>query len=186
MLDFSSISFFIPTTNHVDFVGLTQTIGAYFATKTIHTKTQSVQMAIWDTAGEEKFDSLTNFYCRGAKAALVVYDVGDKKSFSNLQRWIKKINTEADENCAVILVGNKCDVVESGEGQREVALEEAKAFGATINAGVMEVSAKTGLNIVEVFQKVVELCISRNLIGEKGSKSSTQLKGSEAAESKCC
>eukprot|EP00456_Euglypha_rotunda_P024900 TRINITY_DN2026_c0_g1_i20.p1 TRINITY_DN2026_c0_g1~~TRINITY_DN2026_c0_g1_i20.p1 ORF type:complete len:110 (-),score=17.83 TRINITY_DN2026_c0_g1_i20:11-340(-) len=51
------------------------TIGAYFGMKQCKVNERSVNLAIWDTAGEEKFDSLTNFYCRNARAALICYDI---------------------------------------------------------------------------------------------------------------
>ena len=68
---------------------------------------KNCNLAIWDTAGEEKFDSLTNFYCRNATAALVCYDITNYETFANLQRWVDKITLEAEKNCSMILVGNK-------------------------------------------------------------------------------
>ena len=93
----------------------------------------------------EKFDSLTNFYCRNARAALVCYgwsiigsiinqhdfdwripralytiihslssllftwsDITDHSSFENLNHWVNKVRKEADDNCVMIIVGNKC------------------------------------------------------------------------------
>lgn len=101
-----------------DEFGETQmTIGAYFATKTVDVDAvgsaspSQVQLAVWDTAGEERFDSLTNFYCRQSRAALVVYDVTDRASFAALDRWCDKVVAEAHERCVVILVGNKVDAV---------------------------------------------------------------------------
>lgn len=82
-------------------------------------------LAIWDTAGEEKFDSLTNFYCRGAQAAVVCYgthththgyevltfflslDVTNAASFHSLDRWLSKLEAEADDNCVIVICGNK-------------------------------------------------------------------------------
>lgn len=54
-------------------LSLPQTIGAYFGMKHVKIKERIINLAIWDTAGEEKFDALTNFYCRSARAALVCY-----------------------------------------------------------------------------------------------------------------
>jgi small GTP-binding protein len=72
---------------------------------------------VQDTAGEEKFDSLTNFYCRNATAALVCYDITSYETFTNLQRWVDKITLEAEKNCSLILVGNKCTTM-SGAAER--------------------------------------------------------------------
>jgi GTPase SAR1 family protein len=51
--------------------------------------------------GEEKFDSLTNFYCRNAKAAFVVYDITDRRTFDGLNRWLTKIQSEAAKDCSI-------------------------------------------------------------------------------------
>ncbi len=56
-----------------EFGKTSMTIGAYFGMKLCKVGDRSCNLAIWDTAGEEKFDSLTNFYCRQARAALVCY-----------------------------------------------------------------------------------------------------------------
>ena len=74
----------------------TMTIGAYFGMKDCQVNNRKVNLAIWDTAGEEKFDSLTNFYCRGAKAALLCYDLTNRQTFIELSRWVTKIKVEAE------------------------------------------------------------------------------------------
>ena len=46
-----------------------------------------------DTAGQERFDSLSSFYCRGARAAIICFDLTDRASFESLStKWIKKVN----------------------------------------------------------------------------------------------
>jgi Ras-related protein Rab-24 len=141
------------------------TIGAYFGMKDcpVDTSTRdrsgrsmsSVSLAIWDTAGEEKFDSLTNFYCRGARAAVICYDLTNLSTFEGLSRWVQKVVSQAHENCAVILVGNKLDIVEEDPSKRQVTLAQATAFAETIGADIVEASAKTSQNVAEAFQRVV-------------------------------
>jgi len=109
------------------------TIGAYFAMKQCKIGGNKVyNLAIWDTAGEEKFDSLTNFYCRGARAALVCYDITHYGSFDGIQKWVDKVKQEADPNCAMLIVGNKLDLVESGEAARAVNLADVQVYSKTI------------------------------------------------------
>ena len=68
----------------------------------------SVLIGIWDTAGAERFDSLSSFYCRGARAAICCYDISDKESFTSLStRWIRKVIEQGDESCHIILCGTK-------------------------------------------------------------------------------
>ena len=54
-------------------LSLPQTIGAYFGMKQLKVADRMVNLAIWDTAGEEKFDALTSFYCRDAACAVITY-----------------------------------------------------------------------------------------------------------------
>ena len=146
-------------------------------------------MAIWDTAGEEKFDSLTNFYCRNAKAALICYDVTNAETFRGLQRWVDKITLEADQNCALIIVGNKLDAAQENPSSRQVDLNEAKRYAASIGAQVVEASAKTGENVPQTFFNVVQMAFDRHGTGLKqGSKRGVDLDGKSKDEegSKCC
>merc|ERR1719238_1001480 len=61
------------------------TIGAAFSLK----YWKDFKFGVWDTAGQEKYDSLSSFYCRGAGAAVLVYDVGDLGSFEALPKYIE-------------------------------------------------------------------------------------------------
>ena len=70
------------------------TIGAAFITKTIVIDNINVKLELWDTAGQEKFDSLVPMYYRNAHAVIVVYDVTDKETFDRAKRWITQINDQ--------------------------------------------------------------------------------------------
>jgi len=133
------------------------TIGAYFGYKQIKVNGQNVNLAIWDTAGEEKFDSITNFYCRSARAAVVCYDITDPQSLKDINKWIDKIKNEAQEDCAILIVGNKCDL----EDERKVDLAAAKSIASSFNATVVEASAKTGTNVPLIFEQVVKTSCER-------------------------
>jgi len=137
------------------------TLGAYFSEKSIKVDNRSTKLAIWDTAGEEKFDSLTNFYCRGSQAALVCYDITNLESFVGLQRWVDKVK-EFAEGCAILLVGTKLDLVEQKKANRQVKLSEAQKFAESVQARVIETSAKLGTNINECFLEVTKFYMDRN------------------------
>ena len=77
-----------------------------------------------DTAGQERFRSVTRSYYRGAAGALLVYDISSRDSFSSLQNWLTDARSLASPSIAVILVGNKKDL----EAQREVSYQEASQF----------------------------------------------------------
>lgn len=90
-----------------EFGKTSMTIGAYFALKKCAIESKQYNLAVWDTAGEEKFDSLTNYYCRNSNGACVIYDVTNYSTFQNLPRWVKKLQNESDRNCHVVIIGNK-------------------------------------------------------------------------------
>lgn len=141
----------------------------------------------WDTAGEEKFDSLTNFYCRGAAAALICYDITNFESFASLQRWVDKIVNEADKNCVIVLVGNKLDLAEADPSRRKVDVAEAKRYASSIGAQLIEVSAKSGTNVNKAFEEAVRLCFEKNTSqAQQRQQSTVSLSSESESSSGCC
>ena len=67
----------------------TCTIGVDFFMKTIKIRDKSIKLQLWDTAGTEKFKSITTGYYRGANAAFVVFDLTSKSSFDSCSGWIE-------------------------------------------------------------------------------------------------
>eukprot|EP01083_Nonionella_stella_P154299 497007_1 len=138
-----------------EFGATSMTIGAYFSMKDCKINHRLRKLAIWDTAGEEKFDSLTSFYCRGAQAAIICYDITNRRSFENLDKWVNKV-VESGTSCSIIFAGNKADLLtEEDRSKRSVSLDEVEAYGKKFNADVLEVSALASKNVSELFDKVV-------------------------------
>jgi small GTP-binding protein len=124
---------------------------------------------VWDTAGEEKFDSLTTYYCKGAQAAVICYDLTSKTTFDNLPHWVEKIKDQANDDCVICIVGNKCkifemrfssqlncfiaDLVEQDPSQRKVTTEQGEEYAKSIGALFFEVSARSGANVEKAFLK---------------------------------
>ena len=111
---------------------------------------KAVELKIWDTAGQERYQSLTPLYFRGAGAALLVYDITKLHSYQTLQRWVRELKHTGPENVLLTIVGNKSDLSQ----ERTVSLEDAAAYAESIGAVYMEVSAKTGENVTEVFDDI--------------------------------
>ena len=111
---------------------------------------KAVELKIWDTAGQERYQSLTPLYFRGAGAALLVYDVTKLHSYQTLQRWVRELKHTGPENVLLTIVGNKSDLTQ----ERTVSREDAEAYAESIGAVYMEVSAKTGENVKEVFDDI--------------------------------
>jgi len=133
------------------------TIGAYFALKPITIGDQEFKLAIWDTAGEEKFDALTKFYLRGAHCALICFDLTQRGSFFAVKKWAELL----EENCAIAILGNKKDLVDKGEKKRQITPEEAMSYAVQIGALYFETSAVSGENIQSAFQDIVDAYIKK-------------------------
>ena len=65
------------------------TVGVEFLAKSFKINNQIFKIEIWDTAGQERYKSITAAYYKGAKGALVVYDITSKISFENIDKWMR-------------------------------------------------------------------------------------------------
>ncbi|CAL9735490.1 vacuolar protein sorting-associated protein 21 [Monosporozyma servazzii] len=132
------------------------TIGAAFLTQRVNIDDHTVKFEIWDTAGQERFASLAPMYYRNAQAALVVYDVTKPQSFIKARHWVKELHEQASKDIVIALIGNKVDILDDDPNERKVAKEEAEKLAEEEDLLFFETSAKTALNINEVFLKIGE------------------------------
>ena len=101
------------------------TIGVLFQSKFIKTPDGLVVRAqIWDTAGEERYKSVSKVYYRGAVGALLIYDITSRRSFENCQEWLNRLKDNSLEDIIIMLVGNKTDL----QDKREVSTAEGQEF----------------------------------------------------------
>jgi len=133
------------TSNHIP------TIGVDFKYKTIDCEGTKIKLQIWDTAGQEKFRSIVQTYYKGAMGIVLTYAINDRKSFQNIENWMKQISTNAAKGIVVILVGNKADLLE-----RVVETSEGKRVAETHNIKFFESSAKDGENVDMIFHELAK------------------------------
>ncbi|XP_030530866.2 ras-related protein Rab2BV-like [Rhodamnia argentea] len=127
------------------------TIGVEFATRTLQVDGKTVKAQIWDTAGQERYRAITSAYYRGAVGALLVYDITKRRTFDNVQRWLRELRDHADSNIVIMLAGNKSDL----NHLRAVSAETAEAMAERENLSFLETSAREAFNIENAFQKVL-------------------------------
>ena len=127
------------------------TIGAAFLGKSININNKKYKFEIWDTAGQERYRSLAPMYYRGAKAAVIVYDITDEETFKGAKTWTSEIQKNG-KNCLIVLVGNKVDLT----NHRKVDIHMVKDYVENNNIIYMESSAKTGLNVDKIFTTIAE------------------------------
>merc|ERR1711957_103934 len=123
------------------------TIGVDFKIKTVSLDGQTIKLQIWDTAGQERFRTITSSYYRGAHGIIVVYDVTDGESYTNVKQWLEEIQRYACEGVNKLLVGNKCDLANKRVVDKKSAEEFAEKHGITF----LETSAKNNSNVEAAF-----------------------------------
>ena len=133
--------------------------------KTITYKGQSTKLQMWDTAGQEKYKGLIPSYVRNSSIVFIVYDISSRESFENVDIWMEDIKNCAPENCVIILVGNKSDLVNERVVSFKEGKDKAEQYGILFN----EVSAKNGDNILLIFGNISEAVL------EQFEKSKTEI-----------
>ncbi|KAI0374767.1 ras-domain-containing protein [Pilatotrama ljubarskyi] len=123
------------------------TIGVDFKIRTIELEGKTVKLQIWDTAGQERFRTITSSYYRGAHGIIVVYDVTDNDTFTNVKQWLQEIDRYASEGVNKLLVGNKSDLT----SKKVVEYSVAKEFADQLGIPFLETSAKNATNVEQAF-----------------------------------
>ncbi|MHA1243972.1 MAG: Rab family GTPase [Candidatus Heimdallarchaeota archaeon] len=134
------------------------TVGMEPYSKYLKIGNDSVTLSIWDIAGQQRFDVFRTMFFRGAKAALLVFDLTRPATLAKLQDWHSDLIKNAGKDVQTILIGNKNDLVDL----RGVSKKEALAYAKKIKAlAYIETSAKTGLNVDESFYQITEKLVKR-------------------------
>jgi Ras-related protein Rab-18 len=121
------------------------TIGVDFETIEVDVKGQPVKLTVWDLAGQQRFAPFRDSFYRGARAIAMVFDVSDRPTFDDLPHWLQEAQRVVPD-AYVVVNGNKIDL------PRVIAVEEGRAYAASINAAYVETSAKTGEGVGQFFR----------------------------------
>ncbi|XP_019361584.1 PREDICTED: ras-related protein Rab-24 isoform X1 [Gavialis gangeticus] len=122
------------------------TIGAAFVAKVIAVGDRAVTLGIWDTAGSERYEAMSRIYYRGARAAIVCYDLTDGSSFQRAKFWVNELQN-FEENCRIYLCGTKSDLLEEDRRRRGVDFHDVQDYADEIKAELFETSSKTGQSV---------------------------------------
>lgn len=127
------------------------TIGAAFSAQTVPVVGGECKLHVWDTAGEELYRSMTRSFFRNSYAAVLVFDMTRRPTFDALEAWVKDFR-DFCPTAFMVLVANKVDQ----EGARTVTTEEGKLFATSHRMTYFESSARTNVNITELFTHVAQ------------------------------
>lgn len=155
----------------------------------VHSRFNQNQPYQNDTAGSERYEAMSRIYYRGAKAAIVCYDLTDDQSWDRARFWIQEVHGH-EEECKIYLCGTKRDLLEHKE--RAVDYHDTTDYADTINAKLFETSAKSGENIDELFEQIASDYIATGMPLESPHENTidlnTGLKSQNAASWRkmCC
>ena len=136
------------------------TIGMDKRFKRLEVNNKDVDIFITDTAGQERYRSLTKMFYKGADGILIGFSLTEPSSLESVNYWIEQIN----ENCSkerpisLVLFGNKCDDKEN----IKVKEEEINKIKNKYNLTYFETSAKENINVQKVFEYLTKITIIKS------------------------
>lgn len=133
------------------------TIGVDFKIKTVAINNILIKLQIWDTAGQDRFRSITSNYYRGAHGMIIAFDITDYESFDDVNMWLSEIDKYSNMATMRLLVGCKADL----EHKRNVSYDTAKNFADEKGMQYIEVSAKNSFNIDQAFFQLGEQLVEK-------------------------
>ena len=165
---------------------------AAFLTQKCNLPHRTIKFEIWDTAGQERFASLAPMYYRNAQSALVVYDLTKPTSLIKARHWVAELQRQASPGIVIALVGNKVDLTnednshdttggdneentsgDAPEGDsdgdaRKISTKEGRGYAEEEGLLFFETSAKSGLNVQEVFTAIANAIPETQMKGNRG------------------
>lgn len=137
------------------------TIGIDFRVKTISLNDNHIKLQIWDTSGNDRFKTITSVYYKNSDGFIILYDVSDPLSFSNVTKWMEDIYkyTKPQYNLSyenfkkhIILVGNKIDL----NLPTRVKYNDGKELADKLGIHFIEASIKQNINVKEIFEILIQ------------------------------
>jgi small GTP-binding protein len=131
------------------------TIGANFIEKKINIGNKEYNLNIWDTAGQEKYQSLGKHFYKDSYIVCLVYDITNQESLDSLKSvWYPNLQKYGEQYSVLAVVGNKIDLYENVDDLADE--EQAKQFAKEINATFIQTSAKNGDGIDNLFTNLTK------------------------------
>ena len=156
------------------------TIGANYLPYTAIVNSEAMEIQIWDTAGQEKFKSLTPIYFRSAIGAIAIFSLTDVDTFKNIENWIKIFKDTAGSDSIVYVCANKCDCVD----EIHISFDEIKDWAKEKDYKLFVTSAKTDEGIHEMFESLCNDLYEWKI--KKDAKPRAEIHPIKAEKKGCC
>lgn len=145
-------------------------VGVDYANKIIPWKNLSVDINLWDVAGQERYLDQTRQFFQQSVGALVVFDLTKDVTFEVAKQWKKEIDEKARTSKGVpvptILVGNKVDLT-INDKDWTAKRDYLKQFARENNyLTFFEASARDGTNIDQMFYELTDYIMENNIESE--------------------
>ena len=148
---------------------------------------EKIKLIIHDTAGQERFKSLSVNYIKKANGILIIYDITNKQSFANIENWVKCAKEEMTKEIPIYLIGNKSDL----DDQRVIEKEEGENLAKHFGTKFYETSCKTGDGVEKCFNDLsldmYNLMKNKGQNGNSDDDKNVKIKSSKKHnDKKCC
>jgi len=153
------------------------TNGVNIKTRALQFGKKTVKLVLADTAGQERFRTVSRSIYRDADAVIIVYDQANEKSFTSLKFWLNEVEKYARENTQKFVVASKSDL------NLVVPLAAGKGFAEDLHVPFFEVSAKLDVNVDVLFQTIVQSLGERSSRNEDWGKFKIIKNGSSSSSS---
>ena len=161
------------------------TIGVDFGFKIMEISDKLVKCQIWDTAGMERFRTITHNYFRGADIIILFYDITSQESFNNLEYWYNSIkqNTDSEKPYTISVIGTKKDL----SSKCEVLLTDVDNFCKSRFMEYYETSSFNYNDISNIFTDIIKKTIPlKKDIEDYNSRIDALHVSKEHSEKSCC
>mmetsp|Transcript_20763 Transcript_20763/g.34317 ORF Transcript_20763/g.34317 Transcript_20763/m.34317 type:complete len:230 (-) Transcript_20763:69-758(-) len=128
------------------------TVGVDYGVKTVDVQGYEVRVNFWDLSGHPEFYDVRNEFYKDTQGALLVFDLGSRKSFESLENWLNEARKFGcnERDVQFVLVGNKSD------NSRVVTESEAMSWATKYGFPYFETSANSGINVTEMFETLFD------------------------------
>ena len=118
-----------------------------------------IKLVFWDTSGQERFRAAALITLKTVEGIILVFDITDKNSFNNIERWFKDVKDSCVKEPIIILFGNK---VELDKEIWKVSMEEIEGLVKKYNWDYFLISAKNNISIEQGFN-----CIANKIYNKR-------------------
>ena len=158
-------------------------IGIDSKIKNITLNDKSYTVYFYDTTGQERFKSMALNTVKNADGIILMYDITKRISYDSINKWMKDIKEMKEEDFPILLLGNKIDL----EERRQVNKEEGQKLANEFNIDFYEISNKDGTNINEAGLCIIQKVIESNAYNQKKKEMTiTKTKTLKKKKNKCC